>query len=82
MEIRVRTTISLPAYLLGRLREEAKRRKKSLSKVVEEKLVDNVEIELEPNAETVAAIEESCKGVYAGVVDLSTHENFLKSLGI
>ena len=60
MENRVRTTISLPAYLLGSLKEEAKLKKKSVSQIIEEML--ELAATLVPNKETMAAIEEARHG--------------------
>ena len=60
MENRVRTTISLPAYLLGSLKEEAKLKKKSVSQIIEEML--EFAATLVPNKETMAAIEEARHG--------------------
>lgn len=36
----------------------------------------------EPNEETVAAINESRSGKYAGTIDLTSKEAFLKSMGL
>lgn len=35
-----------------------------------------------PNAETIAAIEESRAGKYAGTIDTTSMESFMKSMGI
>jgi len=57
---RRRTTISLPDYMLTDLGNEARRRKTTISKLLE----DFVEPVLyKPNAETLAAIEEARSGV-------------------
>ena len=57
---RKRTTISLPDYMLTDLSNEAKRRKTTISKLLE----DFVEPALyqQPNPETLAAIEEARSG--------------------
>ena len=36
----------------------------------------------EPNAETIAAIEESRRGEYAGIIDTSSFEAFKQSMGL
>ncbi|MBR4516152.1 MAG: toxin-antitoxin system protein [Bacteroidaceae bacterium] len=58
---RRRTTISLPEYMLTDLSNEARRRKTTISKLLE----DFVEPALyqHPNPETLAAIEEARSGV-------------------
>lgn len=74
METRIRTTISLPSHLMGSLREEAKRKKKSLSKVVEEKLMEtDVPI---PNDLTMVAIEEARNGDNLEVLSAYDLEHF------
>lgn len=80
METRERTTITQPSYLIGSLREEARRRNKSVSRIVEEKLTESTFFE--PNEATAEAIAESLEGKYAGVIDLSSNEAFLKSVGL
>ncbi|MBR6030753.1 MAG: hypothetical protein IKP36_02195 [Bacteroidaceae bacterium] len=57
---RRRTTISLPDYMLTDLGNEAKRRKTTISKLLEG-FVEPVLYK--PNAETLAALEEARSGV-------------------
>jgi len=61
METRKRTTISLPDFLLGSLKAEAKRKNRSLNSIVEEKLMETVEFE--PNEETLEAMRECESGM-------------------
>ena len=75
---RRRTTISLPEYMLTDLSNEARRRKTTISKLLE----DFVEPALyqQPNPETLAAIEEARTGVEMAVVDTSSYDAFVKSI--
>lgn len=75
---RRRTTISLPEYMLTDLSNEARRRKTTISKLLE----DFVEPALyqQPNPETLAAIEEARSGVEMAVVDTSSYDAFVKSI--
>ena len=61
MGTRIRTTITLPDYLLGSLKAEAKRKNRSLNSIVEEKLMDTAHFE--PNEETLEAMRECESGV-------------------
>ena len=74
---RRRTTITLPDYMLTDLAGEAKRRKTTISKLLEE-FVEPVLYK--PNAETLAAIEEARSGVEMPVVDTSSYDAFVKSI--
>lgn len=80
MSTRVRTTISLPDYLLVGLKAEAKRKNKSLTNLVEEKLLTTTEFI--PNDKTLEAMRECESGVELLEVDMSSYEAFIKSLGI
>lgn len=80
MSTRVRTTISLPDYLLGGLKAEAKRKNKSLTNLVEEKLLTTTEFI--PNDETLEAMRECESGVELPKVDTTSYEAFIKSLGL
>lgn len=73
------TAFRLSTSLLARLREEARREHRSLNNLVEMILSDAV-YEHRPNAETLAAMEEAKAGKYAGVIDTSSFEAFMKSL--
>ena len=77
---RKRTTFHFHPELLERLKQEAKASEQSLNGFVEEILWDAVYDE--PNEVTKAAIEESLEGKYAGTIDLSSREAFLKSMGL
>ena len=75
--IRRQTTVRLPEYMLADLSAEARRKGVSVSRVIEESLED---VLYKPNRDTFEAIEESRSGKYAGVVDTSSFEAFMKSL--
>jgi len=68
----------LPEYMLTDLSNEARRRKTTISKLLE----DFVEPALyqQPNPETLAAIEEARSGVEMAVVDTSSYDAFVKSI--
>lgn len=80
MEVSLRkpTMFRLKADLVDRLKIAAKRENRSLNNYVESVLMDVVYHE--PNAETRAAIEETRRGEYAGVVDMTSIESMIKSL--
>ena len=59
------------------LNTEARRKGVSVSRVIEESLEQSL---YHPNKETLEAIEEARSGKYAGVVDTSSFEAFMKSL--
>lgn len=73
---RKRTTVSLPDYLLADMNAEARRQGISVSRLIEDMAEQAM---YPPNAETLAAIEEARSGKYAGVVDTSSYEAFMKS---
>ncbi len=77
---RKRTSIQLQSQLLGTLREKARENKISVSRLVEVLLFDS--LFCDPNDETIAAINESRSGKYAGTVDLTDMKSFRESLGI
>lgn len=60
------------------MQEQAKKANRSLNNFVESTLMDAVYSE--PNEETIAAIEEARSGKYAGTIDASSFEAFMKSL--
>lgn len=71
------TAFRLSTDLLARLREAAKRQNRSLNNFVENVLMDV--IYNEPNEETKAAIHDAKDGKFAGTIDTSNMEAFLKS---
>lgn len=78
MEItRKQTTVRLPEYMLVDLNTEARRKGMSVSRLIESRLEQSL---YHPNKETLEAIEESRSGKYAGVVDTSSFDAFMKSL--
>ena len=76
--IRKQTSFRLREDLLQILQEQAKKANRSLNNFVESTLMDAVYSE--PNEETIAAIEEARSGKYAGTIDASSFEAFMKSL--
>ena len=80
MEIRIvkkQMAFRLDEVLVSRLKAEAKRANRSLSNYVECILMDSVYNE--PNAQTIAAIQEARSGHHAGKVDTSSMESFIQS---
>lgn len=75
--VRKQTSFRLREDLLKVLQEEAKRTNRSLNNFVESMLMDAVYSE--PNEETKAAIEEARTGKFAGTIDTSSMEAFIKS---
>ena len=75
--IRKQTSFRLREDLLQLLQEHAKKANRSLNNFVESTLMDAMYTE--PNAETIAAIEEARSGKSAGTVDTSNFEAFMKS---
>jgi len=76
-EPRTRAYLRLRPQLVERLKAEADSRNTSFNSYVESLLFDAVFVE--PNDETVEAIEESRRGEYAGIVNLSSMEAFRKA---
>lgn len=74
---RRRATVSLPEYMLADLGSEARKRETTISRVIEDFMES---VLYKPNAKTLAAIEESRSGKYAGVVDVSSVEAMTKSI--
>ena len=72
------TTVRLPDYMLIDLNVEARRQGISVSRLLEN--IAEERLYQQPNAETLAAIEEARSGVEMEEVDLSSFENFLKSM--
>lgn len=75
--IRKQTSFRLREDLLKVLQEEARKANRSLNNLVECLLMDAMYSE--PNEETKAAIEEARTGKFAGTIDTSSMEAFLKS---
>lgn len=78
LSLRKPTMFRLKTDLLNRLKIAAKRENRSLNNYVESVLMDVVYHE--PNAETIAAIEEARRGNDLPPVDTSSFEAFCKSL--
>lgn len=76
--IRKQTSFRLREDLLQVLQEQAKKANRSLNNFVEITLMDAVYSE--PNEETIAAINEARYGKYAGTIDVSNFDAFMKSL--
>lgn len=74
---RKRTTVSLPEYMLADLSSEARRKGITVSRLLESIAEEHMYL---PNADTLAAIEETRQGKYAGVVDTSSIEAMTKSI--
>ncbi len=72
------TTVRLPDYMLVDLNVEARRQGISVSRLLENIMEER--LYQQPNAETLAAIEEAKSGVEMEEVDLSSFENFIKSM--
>lgn len=75
---RKQTSFRLREDLLQVLQEYAKKANRSLNNFVESTLMDAVYNE--PNEETIAAINEARSGKYAGTLDASSFEAFMKSV--
>ena len=74
---RKQTAFRLSTDLLDRLRQGARKQNRSLNNFVESLLMDAVYNE--PNEETKAAIEEARAGKFAGDIDTSSLDAFIKS---
>lgn len=70
----------LPVDLIERLKQMAKKQNRSLNNFVECALFDIAYSE--PNAETIAAIEEAKAGKLHGPLDVSSLEAMYKSMGL
>ena len=73
-----RTVFHLSTSLLDRLKEKAVKEQQSVDDLVEGLLLDA--IYHEPNEATIEAIEEARAGRYAGTLDASSFEAFMKSI--
>ena len=76
--IRKQTSFRLREDLLQILQEQAKKANRSLNNFVESTLM--AAVYSEPNEETIAAINEARSGKYAGTIDVSNFDAFMKSL--
>lgn len=70
----------LPTYLLDKLKELAKKDRRSLNNYVECLLLDAVYHE--PNEETIAAMNDAKAGKLEGPIDTSSVEAMLKSMDL
>ncbi len=75
--IRKQTSFRLREDLLQILQEQAKKANRSLNNFVESTLMDAMYSDL--NEETIAAINEASSGKFAGKIDTSSMEAFIKS---
>ena len=75
--IRKQTSFRLREDLLKVLQEEARKANRSLNNFVESTLMDAMYSQ--PNEETIAAINEARTGKFAGTIDTSSMEAFIKS---
>ena len=75
--VRKQTSFRLREDLLQVLQEQAKKANRSLNNFVESTLMDA--IYSKPNEETIAAIKEARTGKFAGTIDTSSMEAFIKS---
>lgn len=75
--IRKQASFRLREDLLKLLQEEARKANRSLNNFVESTLMDAMYSE--PNEETIAAINEARAGKFAGTIDTSSLEAFIKS---
>lgn len=78
--VKKQTAFRFDSELLELLKSRAKREHRSLNNYVEcllREILYN-----EPNEETKAAIEEARSGKYAGTIDTSSFESFMKSVNI
>ena len=78
IERKQQTSFRLRASLMELLRAEARYEHRSLTNLVET-LLDEA-LKHRPNPETLAAIEEARSGKYAGTIDASSFESFMKSI--
>lgn len=74
---RKQVTLRITEELRERLNQEARKEHRSVNNLVEGILLDAMYYE--PNEETIEAIEEARAGRYAGTIDLSSREAFIRS---
>ena len=75
---RKQVTLRITEELRERLNQEARKEHRSVNNLVEGILLDAMYYE--PNEETIEAIEEARAGRYAGTIDLSSREAFIRSI--
>ncbi|MDR2147111.1 MAG: toxin-antitoxin system protein [Tannerella sp.] len=75
---RVQTVLHFDYQLVQRLKEAARRERRSLNNYIEN-ILYNV-IEEQPNQETIQAINDAKNGIGMKAVDTSSLEAFMKSL--
>jgi len=73
-----RTSFRLRNDLIAKIKNAAKKENCSMNSYVEHVLMEY--LYFIPNAETTQAIEDAKAGIYAGTIDTSSKENFLKSV--
>ena len=78
IERKQQASFRLRASLMERLRAEARYEHRSLTDLVEI-LLDEA-LKHRSNPETMVAIEEARSGKYAGTIDASSFESFMKSI--
>jgi HicB family. len=71
------TSFRIDENLINRLKVEARKTNRSLNNYVEYILMNS--FYNEPNETTILAIEEARKGKFAGTIDTSSMEAFIKS---
>ena len=76
--VRKQTSFRLREDLLQILQEHAKKANRSLNNFVESTLMNAMYSE--PNQETTAAINEARSGKYAGTIDTTDFDSFMKSV--
>ena len=74
---RKQVTLRITEELRERLNQEARKEHRSVNNLVEGILLDAMYYD--PNEETIEAIEEARAGRYAGTIDLSSREAFIRS---
>ena len=74
---RKQVTLRITDELRERLSQEARKEHRSVNNLVEGILLDAMYYE--PNEETIEAIEEARAGRYAGTIDMSSREAFIRS---
>ena len=75
---RTRASFRFQSDLMERLKTEAKRSNVSVNSFVEAMLLDM--LNFTPNETTLAAMQETLSGKYAGEIDTTTTESFIRSI--
>lgn len=75
---RKQTAFRLRTDLLSRLKQEARKENRSLNNFVENALMSL--FYNEPNEATKAAIQEAKAGEFAGTIDMTDFDSFMKSV--